>query len=202
MKIYLIRHSMTPGNKRRCYIGSTDESLCKEGIELLSKYQYPCVEMLITSPMKRCIETAKCIYPNLNTNSIQELRECDFGEFEGMNYEELKDNAVYQEWISKDGKIPFPNGEDQLLFRERCIKGFNKAVESFHKNGIEEGALGVHGGTIMAILERYARPQEDFYYWKVDNGQGFEVVIEADTWFASDADHYVTVKEKLNEEER
>ncbi|WP_167957187.1 histidine phosphatase family protein [Anaerosporobacter faecicola] len=202
MLIYLIRHSMTPGNKKRCYIGSTDESLCKEGIELLARYQYPTAQMLITSPMRRCIETAEYIYPDMQSNSLVELRECDFGRFEGMNYEELKDDPVYQEWISKEGKIPFPDGEDQMMFRERCVIGFDKAVERFYKNGVKEGALVVHGGTIMAILEKYARPVEDFYHWKVDNGQGFTIEVNEVTWFGDCNDRYVVVKEKLNREEQ
>lgn len=201
MLVYLIRHSMTQGNKKRCYIGSTDEPLCKEGIELLSRYRYPSAQMLITSPMKRCIETAKCIYPDMKFDTIYDLRECDFGEFEGMNYEELKDNEVYQSWISKEGKIPFPNGEDQMVFRERCVRGFNRAVDMFHEKGIVEGALVVHGGTIMAILEQYARPREDFYHWKVDNGQGFIIEVDENVWFSADNNRYVVVKDKLNGEE-
>ena len=43
MRIYLIRHSMTKGNKEKRYIGTTDESLCLEGIQLLEerKGMYP-----------------------------------------------------------------------------------------------------------------------------------------------------------------
>ena len=43
MRIYLIRHSMTKGNKEKRYIGTTDESLCLEGIRLLEerKGMYP-----------------------------------------------------------------------------------------------------------------------------------------------------------------
>ena len=37
MRIYLIRHSMTKGNKEKRYIGTTDESLCLEGIQLLEE---------------------------------------------------------------------------------------------------------------------------------------------------------------------
>ena len=34
MEIMLIRHAMTAGNLQRRYVGSTDEGLCPEGIEL------------------------------------------------------------------------------------------------------------------------------------------------------------------------
>ena len=33
--VYLIRHALTQGNLEGRYIGQTDESLCKEGIEQL-----------------------------------------------------------------------------------------------------------------------------------------------------------------------
>lgn len=59
MKIYLIRHGKTKGNLEERYIGRTDEPLCEAGRENLKKYQYPQVEMVFTSPMKRCMQTAE-----------------------------------------------------------------------------------------------------------------------------------------------
>lgn len=194
MKIYMIRHSMTPGNKRRAYIGATDEPLCKEGIELLKGRTYPEVEKVVASPMKRCVQTSQCIYPDKEPYIIDKLKECDFGAFEGMTYEELKEDANYQEWISKEGKIPFPRGEDQIEFRKRCVQGFDEAVAYFHSNNISCGAMVVHGGTIMAILEAYARPKEDFYHWKVENGEGYLVEVDEKIWFETEnSNRYVTV---------
>lgn len=196
MKIYMIRHSITPGNKRRAYIGASNESLCEEGIELLKNRTYPEVEMVITSPMKRCMQTAMCIYPDKSPYVIDQLRECDFGAFEGMTYEELKEKVVYQEWLSKEGKIPFPQGEDQIEFRKRCVQGFDDAVDYLRNTNIRSAAMVVHGGTIMAILETYARPQEDFYHWKAQNGEGYLVEIDENAWFSKAVNRYVTVKGK------
>lgn len=197
MKIYMIRHSITPGNKRRAYIGATNEPLCEEGIELLKNRTYPEVEVVITSPMKRCMQTAMCIYPDKSPYIIDQLRECDFGAFEGMSYDELKENVVYQEWLSKEGKIPFPQGEDQMEFRKRCVQGFDEAVDYLHNTNISSAAMVVHGGTIMAILETYARPQEDFYHWKAQNGEGYLVEIDENAWFSKSVNRYVTVKENV-----
>ncbi len=63
MRIYLIRHSMTKGNKEKRYIGMTDESLCLEGIQLLEerKGMYPEVTYVYVSPMKRNMKTAEMI---------------------------------------------------------------------------------------------------------------------------------------------
>ena len=66
IEIVLIRHSITAGNLEGRYIGSrTDEPLCADGIALLGNFVYPFVERLYVSPMRRCVETAECIWPKL-----------------------------------------------------------------------------------------------------------------------------------------
>ena len=113
MRIYLIRHSMTKGNKEKRYIGTTDESLCLEGIQLLEerKGMYPEVTYVYVSPMKRCVQTAEIIYPEMMKAGAyscnEKLRECDFGLFENHNYIELSGCPEYQWWeaaISGRGK--------------------------------------------------------------------------------------------------
>ena len=62
MRMYLIRHSITYGNTLGRYIGTTDEPLCQEGVELLQKKNIS-VDAVYASPLKRCTETAEIIYP-------------------------------------------------------------------------------------------------------------------------------------------
>ena len=50
--IVLLRHSITAGNLVGRYIGTTDESLCPEGIQLLKTKKMPRAELVYTSPMK------------------------------------------------------------------------------------------------------------------------------------------------------
>ena len=64
LKIYLIRHGQTPGNKLKRYIGTTDEQLSQEGREFLEKLSYPMPESLYVSPLLRCVETAGILFPN------------------------------------------------------------------------------------------------------------------------------------------
>ena len=92
MKIVFIRHLRTPGNEKRQYIGRTDESLSERAVEEFysSKNRYPAVKSVVASPMKRCIETARLIYPEAEIRTEPLLRECSFGLFEGKSYEELK----------------------------------------------------------------------------------------------------------------
>lgn len=171
MKINLIRHGQTSGNLESRYIGTTDEPLCSAGMEALRSRRYPAHGVLICSPMKRCIQTAQAIYPGVKPTIMHELRECDFGAFEGKNYLELNGDPDYQRWIDSGGNLPFPGGESPEEFRARCCSGFARAVAENHS--VDIITFVVHGGTIMAVMERFAVPRRGYFDWKCANGCGF-----------------------------
>ncbi len=173
LKIILLRHFATVGNLQKKYIGITDEPLCKEGISTLKKVTYPRVKAVFVSPLTRCIQTAKLIYPDIIPTICEDFKECDFGEFENKNYKELSNNASYQRWIDSNGTIPFPMGENPENFKKRCIQEFLKVVEISHKAGYQTIALVIHGGTIMSILDRFSYPNKDYYHWQTKNGMGY-----------------------------
>ncbi|MDO5336255.1 MAG: histidine phosphatase family protein [Eubacteriales bacterium] len=182
LKLWLIRHSLTQGNLKKRYIGITDEPLCEEGRKLLKTLSLPCPEMVFASPLRRCVESARILFPGMEIQEISELSECNFGEFENKNYQELSENPHYQAWINSNGTAPFPGGESREEFRERTLCGFDKVVEECIQKGTERAALVVHGGTIMNIMEAYAKPSKSFYEWHVDNGGFYEVCIEKSKW--------------------
>ncbi len=177
----LIRHGETQANKERRYLGKTDEALSEEGTEILKSYKmqklYPDVEYLFTSPMKRCVDTAKIIYPALCPIMILEWEEIDFGRFEYRNYEELKDDAQYQEWIDSKGTLDFPEGESRKDFTLRCKSGLirmcaalNLAAEKNASKPVLAGVV-VHGGTIMSLLSLYGGT--GYFDYQVSNGRGY-----------------------------
>jgi len=173
MKWVLIRHGQTQGNLEHRYIGCrTDEVLCVQGIEKLKGKIYPAVRRVFVSPMKRCIETARIVYPDVPMKVIEDFRECDFGDFEKKNYTELNGRADYQAWIDSNGEMPFPNGESRQEFASRCVKAFDELIE---RNLQEDCAIIAHGGTVMAIMESYAEPRSSYYDFQVKNGEGYVV---------------------------
>ena len=186
IKIVLIRHSKTIGNLYGRYIGKTDEHLCEEGVILAQSKIFPQVSHIYLSPLKRCIETADIIYKELNQIIIDELRECDFGDFENKNYKDLSGNMDYQKWIDSNGSIPFPNGENPEEFKKRSIIGFDKVVEDIIENKINDAAIIAHGGTIMSILDKYSYPNKDFYCWQVGNCCGYIIEINDKLWIKGD----------------
>lgn len=175
MKIYLIRHGSTAGNLEHRYVGTTDEPLTNEALCLLEEKKefYPRPDCVFVSPLVRCVQTAGVLFPDVPPRQIPQLREMDFGEFEYKNYEELKEDVRYQKWIDSNGTEAFPGGESRKTFAGRCCAAFEKACLEAEKESAWEVAFVVHGGTIMAILDRYARPHHDYFEWQVKNGEGF-----------------------------
>lgn len=183
LKILLIRHSMTAGNKLGRYIGArTDEPLCEEGIRLLENFSYPPVQRVFVSPMRRCRETAEILFPGAKKETEEHLKECDFGIFENKNYQELSGEPRYQAWIDSNGTLPFPEGESQKMFQKRCVEGFARCVEQCLKEKLHTAAFVVHGGTIMSILSACADPGRSYFEWQVKNAQGYEVWAEETKW--------------------
>ncbi len=172
MKVILIRHGKTRGNLLKRYIGTTDEELCSfDGLDR----RYPDCDRVISSPMKRCIRTAEYIYPNKEIIVCENLRECDFGEFENKSFEDMKDDERYREWVESGGTLPFPCGEARGDFVRRSVGAF--LSQAFGASA----AFVVHGGTVMAVMS--ALYGGDFYDYMTENGGGY--IFEFDEKTAS-----------------
>ncbi len=110
------------GNRKKQYIGSTDEPLDEEVIPRELK-DYPQIDALTVSPMLRCRQTAERIWLSMPFETEPLMRELDFGEYERKTYEELKNEPVYQAWLDSGGAGAFPGGEDRGRFSEALRTG-------------------------------------------------------------------------------
>ncbi len=176
MKVIFIRHGMTKGNEQKRYIGRTDEPLSEEGRKALRAFAasnlYPPVKTVVVSPMIRCRQTADLIYPGQSPLIVDDFRECDFGMFEGKNYHDLCHDKTYRQFLDSQGTLPFPGGEDTGLFKERCVRAFSDVMMNIDDKGAPVAFI-VHGGTIMSIMERFAKPAGTYYDFQVANGAGY-----------------------------
>ena len=164
--IYLIRHGMTNGNKLRRYIGRTDEPLCDE--KSVQKPNFSShIDSVFVSPYIRCRRTAEIMFPEKPQTVIDNLRECDFGIFENKSADELKDCEEYSSWLETGCMGSVPNGENVAEFKLRCCKAFQQCIDSLKPD--TDAAFVIHGGSIMAILEKFAQPKKSFYEYHVKN---------------------------------
>ncbi|MCL2877622.1 MAG: histidine phosphatase family protein [Acidobacteria bacterium] len=176
MKIILIRHAKTQGNLEKRYIGRTNEPLCDDGVKqagaLFENGKLPRPDTLIVSPYLRCTQTAEILYPGMAYEISDDLRECDFGIFEGKTHFELLRNNEYTAWLSTNCLRDIPGGESVTAFKQRCCFAFMEAVRN--KSDGATVAFIIHGGCIMAILEHFSRPQKEFQEYYVNNCEAVE----------------------------
>ena len=189
MRIYLIRHLKTKGNVEHRYIGTTDESLIDNEEQLsaiekmknkLKRCEVP--DRVVSSPLKRCIETAEIYFPDQLFQIQSKLRESDFGLFENKTYEELKDMPEYKRWMESNGTLPFPDGDSHEDFLKRCIEGFEESVSQAARENKKCICFVIHGGSIMAILSQLSEEQSSFYDWILKNGEGYQMTLDENDW--------------------
>ncbi|HIZ84821.1 MAG TPA: histidine phosphatase family protein [Firmicutes bacterium] len=186
--IHLIRHGLTEGNEKGQYIGVTDLPISTAGINELERLRdagaYPPVQVCYASPLLRCRQSLAVIYPEAASVLVEDLRECNFGVFEGKTAAELEADPDYGAWTA--GRLPAPpGGESTDAFTERVCAGFAQMVRHMMENGITQAAAVLHGGVIMRILSVCGLPQLPFFQWMCGSGRGYSVRITPSVYLRS-----------------
>lgn len=197
-KIHLIRHGITQGNLDGKYIGATDLPLCEEGIaqlgRLADEFEYPRVQKVYTSPLRRAVETAELIYPDNFIQKVDSLREYNFGRFENRSMEELQGDLAFTAWMDSGMTGAPEGGESREQFEQRLILGFNEVILDMMREGITSAALVSHGGVLMYLLSKFGLPQRRALDWQIEAGKGYTVLTYAQLWAR---DQYVEVYDPL-----
>jgi alpha-ribazole phosphatase len=184
--IQLIRNGLTAGNVGGRYIGHTDEELSTEGIEQIKQmkedYKYPDVEAVFSSPLKRCTQTAKLIYPNCDSIIIDGFIEYNFGEFEGKSAEELESHPVFPDWLAGKKGVSPPFGESNEDFSQRIAQTMVKVIDGVIQSGITKTAIVTHGGVIMALLAMFGLPEASMHEWLTPGGCGYTIRVTPSLW--------------------
>lgn len=184
--IQLIRNGLTAGNVGGRYIGHTDEQLSAEGIEQIKQmkedYKYPNVEAVFSSPLKRCTQTAKLIYPNCEPIVIDGFIEYNFGEFEGKSAEDLENHPVFPDWLAGKKGVSPPFGESNEEFSQRIAQTMIKVIDGIIQSGITKTAIVTHGGVIMALLSMFGLPEASMHEWLTPGGCGYTIRVTPSLW--------------------
>jgi alpha-ribazole phosphatase len=179
--ITLLRHGLTEANERREYLGWTDSPLSERGrVDIQQiKGRFSDYEILISSDLQRCVDTAKLLFPKALVQTHSAFREMNWGRFEGKTYEQLKEDASYQKWLENPMGTPVPEGESYPLFSERVESGWQRLLNEQFENM----AIITHGGVIRELLVRYAPEEKLFWDWDIPHAGGYELVWDSkDAW--------------------
>ena len=179
MDIYLLRHGETAYNAEKRYLGRSDISLSAKGLaELIPAGFSP--ETVYVSPLRRTWETAGVLFPAARLTVVDDFREMDFGIFEGRNYQEMAELPEYRAWVDGDCLGQIPGGEQKSAFCRRTCDALARLVDQAMDAGGDRLVIVAHGGTQMAVMERFALPVRDYFSWNGPNGGGF--VLDASPW--------------------
>jgi alpha-ribazole phosphatase len=166
--VWLIRHGHAEGVDGRCY-GRHDAPLSLKGIEqakaVATQLAQESVRHIYSSNLRRAIQTAEIIAEphRLPVQQLAELAEMDFGDLEGMRYEEIEERfpEVFQSWMNCPVETQFPNGENFRQMSHRVLGAFGSLVER-HPN--EPIGIVAHAGVLRIILCRaLAIPDGEFF---------------------------------------
>ncbi|MFA5271409.1 MAG: histidine phosphatase family protein [Candidatus Omnitrophota bacterium] len=154
-KLILIRHGQTHDNLEERYSGFTDTCLDEYGIlqaKLLKKRISSLgIEKAFSSSLKRAFDFARISFGSSDVKMVPELREMNFGIFEGMNYPEIMNKYpdIYNRWVKKSFRTKASKGESLGDLRKRVLSAFNNIINS--KKSIVNMVV-THAGPIRIIL--------------------------------------------------
>ncbi|MCR5295276.1 MAG: histidine phosphatase family protein [Lachnospiraceae bacterium] len=187
MRLIFIRHGETAWSPEGRYQGISDTALSPAGIEKLRpagpllRARLPGLaepEFVCVSGLLRTRQTADILFPGVPQIVLPGLREMDFGVFEGKNYRELEENPSYRAWVEGGCLGTCPGGESKAGFCVRVLRTFEELMECFA--GEKTLILVVHGGTIMALLERFGQPERPYFDWHLPCGHAY--LLKASDW--------------------
>lgn len=178
MNIWLLRHGRTQFNDERRYQGQLDIPLSPSGEAELTQAEFrpTCVYV---SPLCRSQQTAGIVFPGARQIVIDDFAEMDFGVFDGRTADEMADDPAYRAWVDGDCTAQCPGGESRAAFCDRSCAAFARLLEQ-HRD--EEVVIVAHGGTLRAVMERYALPEKDYFDWMSGNGGGYRLTYDEALW--------------------
>lgn len=185
-RVHLLRHGQTKANEQGAYIGTTDLALSEQGkqtlLNLNDKFNYPNVQVVYASPCVRCIQTASIIYPNLKPVIAANLREYNFGDWEGKTAQDLKDDINFINWLKNSKENSPPNGDNGKEFYERTVNSFASLLTGLVRANIANSAIVTHAGIISTVLSVFGLPKASSMDWQVTPGCGYSIRFTNQMW--------------------
>ena len=184
-QLILVRHGETQYNEKGCYCGWEDSPLTDKGLEdvqqILKQLEGEELDLIISSDLNRTIKTANMINEFHKTERLidKDLREINFGVWEGLNYEEISSQYPlecenwHRDWI----EYRIPQGESLRQMYERVTNSIDIHIQSNPNKSI---LVVSHGGSTRAILAHLiGRGIEDYWKYKINHGGITKIEISA-----------------------
>jgi broad specificity phosphatase PhoE len=155
--ILFIRHAET--DMAGTFCGHSDPELNESGIyqieELSNKLRTENIGAVYSSDLRRAHTTALAIAEmfGVNCHLRPTLREIDFGQWEGLAWEEIerRDENYARRWVAEHPNLPPPGGEEFEAF-ERRVLGEVRFLLMEAEALDRDIAVVTHAGVLRTIL--------------------------------------------------
>jgi broad specificity phosphatase PhoE len=180
MRLYLIRHAVTPETGKRLSSLDPDISLSAAGQAMakeLGKHLSPIqFDAIYSSPVQRCRETASAVATGrkLRVRSDKAFTEADFGTWLGRPLRSLYKLKAWQELMTSASRFRFPEGETLEEVQRRSVAGVERLAVQ-HKNSTI--AVATHADVIRVVLAHYLGMPLDLVH-RLDAGPASVSVID------------------------
>lgn len=160
-RIVLVRHGEPDDAARgRCH-GRLDVALSARGYEQMRRarrlLRHTPLSVIYSSPSRRARASADVLADRRRPVRLDDrLREIDFGELEGLAYDDIARRfpGTYREWMDRPTDVVFPGGESFAAMASR-VRGALDHIRQAHEG--EAVAVVSHGGVnriaVAAALE-------------------------------------------------
>lgn len=158
MRLFLIRHAVTPETGKRLSGRTPGISLSPEGKimadELGERLSAVTFDAIYTSPIERCRETAAAVasgrrvQPKVN----KAFTEADFGSWTGRTLKSLYKLKAWQELMISASRFRFPDGETLEEVQHRAVVAIEQLATQ-HRN--QTVAVASHSDVIRVALAHY-----------------------------------------------
>jgi alpha-ribazole phosphatase len=181
-RVVVVRHAETEESARgRCY-GRLDVRLSARGLRqaqaLAAALAGLSFAAVYASPLSRALDTARPIaaVQALEPIVVDALAELDFGEVEGLTYDEIEAARpeLFRAWMDEPARVRFPGGEGLADLRARVLPALEQ-IRTRHEG--EAVAVVAHGGVTRVVLAE-ALGLDDGALFRLDQAEGGVSVVD------------------------
>ena len=183
---YIFRHGQSSYNVEGRIQGQTNDSVLTElgrsqAVALGEKLQSKNIEVMVSSPLLRALQTAELVNKSLNIPIVidKHFIEVNVGEVEGLPYNDVikKYPQVYKQLHSPNIEecfdVRYPQGETKREVQKRIFAGLDYWLQQPYNNI----AISTHG---IALAQIYA--QLDHYTTDIPNCTVLHLINDETVW--------------------
>lgn len=183
LSLTLVRHGESEANVAHMLSGWMDVPLTERGRheleDLRLSVDYPKAEILFSSPLQRCRDTAAILFPDMLPIVSDRFKEIDFRTLEGTilhSKEEIR--SYFADWVADR---PWKDEETFTPVARRMGVTLETTARDCLEKGIRSATVVMHSGIMrVGLITLFGLPREDFNRMSVANGRGVVITFDDD----------------------